>query len=313
MYRTALLILCLFFGPVIIQAGCLSNALTSVQSQISDQSSPPNFSNNHRYRLTVAAIFQNEGRFLREWIEYYILMGVEHFYLYNNFSDDNFEEVLAPYITSGLVELIDWSLPVDNVGSYIYAQLSAYSDAISKGESEWMALIDIDEFFVPTHCDTLLELLKQHQENDIGGIIIPWVMFGTSYVPHIPDDKLLIETLLLNDGPNWKGPLHKIWNTALYKSIVRPDVVCRVYSPHIVSYYTGYRHELLSTDEAQTNHYWVRDEDFFYNIKIPRCERWGTPATQVIQKAEGYNHKTDYHLSIQRFVPELRKRLGFQQ
>ena len=37
-----------------------------------------------KYFLAICAIFKNEGKFLKEWLNYYLLAGVEHFYLYNN-------------------------------------------------------------------------------------------------------------------------------------------------------------------------------------------------------------------------------------
>ena len=36
-----------------------------------------------KYTVAVCAIFKNEGIFLKEWLEYHLLIGVEHFYLYN--------------------------------------------------------------------------------------------------------------------------------------------------------------------------------------------------------------------------------------
>lgn len=53
------------------------------------------------YSLSVCSIFKNEAPYLREWIEYHLIVGIEHFYLYNNNSEDNFEEVLRPYIEKG--------------------------------------------------------------------------------------------------------------------------------------------------------------------------------------------------------------------
>src|SRR4051812_43400023 len=61
-----------------------------------------------KYKLVACAIFQNETFFLREWIEYHRIVGVEHFYLYNNLSTDNYLEILQPYIAEGIVELFDW-------------------------------------------------------------------------------------------------------------------------------------------------------------------------------------------------------------
>ena len=59
------------------------------------------------YDLAVTAIFKNEGRYLKEWLDYHLFAGVEHFYLYNNDSSDNYAEVLAPYIEKNLVTLTD--------------------------------------------------------------------------------------------------------------------------------------------------------------------------------------------------------------
>ena len=41
------------------------------------------------YYSSICAIFKDEARFLREWLEYHRLIGIEHFYLYNNFSTDD--------------------------------------------------------------------------------------------------------------------------------------------------------------------------------------------------------------------------------
>jgi len=54
--------------------------------------------------LSVCAIFKEETRWLKEWLEYYKLLGVEKFYMFNN--DIDYEEaypVLKPYIDSGVV------------------------------------------------------------------------------------------------------------------------------------------------------------------------------------------------------------------
>lgn len=51
-----------------------------------------------QYKVSVCAIFKNEAPYLKEWIEFNRIVGVEHFYLYNNNSEDNYEEIIAPYI-----------------------------------------------------------------------------------------------------------------------------------------------------------------------------------------------------------------------
>jgi hypothetical protein len=55
--------------------------------------------------LAIAAVFQNETRWLQEWVEYHLLIGVQHFYLYNNLSRDNYHDKLQAYIERGTAGL----------------------------------------------------------------------------------------------------------------------------------------------------------------------------------------------------------------
>ena len=93
--------------------------------------------------LAVVAILKNEAPYLREWLDYHLLAGVDHFYLYDNESPDNQREVAAPYVKAGLVDYIP--LPGKKM------QMIAYSDAVNKFKYQcrYMAFIDLDEFIFP--------------------------------------------------------------------------------------------------------------------------------------------------------------------
>ena len=84
---------------------------------------------NMKYKLSFCLIFKNEGPFLKEWLDYHIVVGVDHFYLYNNNSDDNFREVLEPYIKDGIVTLIEWP--------YDHSQFKAYKHCYDNFRSEF--------------------------------------------------------------------------------------------------------------------------------------------------------------------------------
>lgn len=53
--------------------------------------------------ISIAAISKNEGPYIKEWIEYHKLVGVDRIYFYDNESQDNTKEVLKPYIEDGTV------------------------------------------------------------------------------------------------------------------------------------------------------------------------------------------------------------------
>jgi hypothetical protein len=49
------------------------------------------------YNLVVVGVFKNESWVLGEWIQHYIDEGVDHFYLVDNGSPDNYHPVLLGF------------------------------------------------------------------------------------------------------------------------------------------------------------------------------------------------------------------------
>lgn len=126
-----------------------------------------------KYKVSICGIFRNESKYLKEWIEFHRLVGVEHFYLYNNFSDDNYKDVLSEYIKTGIVTLIEW--PVKQ------GQMAAYKDCVEKfkDESSWIGFIDIDEFVCPILEDSIYSVLKKFK-NKRPVVVFYWKMFCSS-------------------------------------------------------------------------------------------------------------------------------------
>lgn len=122
--------------------------------------------------LCVAACLKNEAPYLEEWLEYHLLMGVEHFYLYDNDSSDDPASVLEPYIRQGLVTCTAWP----GKGQ----QHAIYRHALGRlaGETRWLAFLDIDEFAQPLRHPDLPSLL--HTYEDAVQLVAQWVHFGSS-------------------------------------------------------------------------------------------------------------------------------------
>ncbi|MBA3816770.1 MAG: glycosyltransferase family 92 protein [Parachlamydiaceae bacterium] len=262
----------------------------------------------YKYDLSICMIFKDEAPYLKEWIEFHRLLGVDHFYLYDNNSKDNCHEVLRPYLQNGVVELIEWPQVATNIAEWDQIQVAAYNDGFNraKTKTKWLAIIDSDEFLFPTVENNLKKFLKKYEKQKaIGGILVSWVCFGTSWVEKIPDNKLLIETLTLSAA---SGSDH-------FKCVFMPKKVSHVCSPHYVIYKDGYRHctpsgempPFIEIDKIRINHYWSRDEWYLNNFKTPRRVLWGTdPATSQLW---GHASNRDYDSTILRFVESLRKRM----
>ena len=106
-----------------------------------------------KYYLAICAIFRDEERFLREWIEFHLCNGFEHFFLLSdrpsNLSCTN--SLLQPYIDSGHVTL-DQGIPVPD------PQIPTYNACLHRygALASWIAFIDIDEFLFPTNVSELV-------------------------------------------------------------------------------------------------------------------------------------------------------------
>lgn len=282
------------------------------------------FPDQYPFYLSVCAVFNDEALYLKEWIEYHKLIGVERFILYNNDSADDFITILQPYIDQGVVELIDWPSALKN-RSHLEDQKKAYKDCVIryKNQTYWLAVIDIDEFIVPVKHENLADFLKQYDHDpNLGSYQVNWQLFGTSHLEQIPHDKLLIESLIYKAPWDYCDSEH---SNLFVKSIIRPHGVRRmdIHSAvlkngyYCLPFLTASNTQKVKIDEIRINHYWTRSRDYFFNFKLARLLRWSLPhfnynedalISAYTEKEKKLNQEEDS--LILRHVPELRERMG---
>lgn len=126
-----------------------------------------------KYNVAVCTIFKNEAPYLKEWIEFNLIAGIEHFYLYNNNSEDDYLSVLTPYIENGVVTLTQWP--------HNQKQMECYNSCISdySCQTKWLGFIDVDEFIIPKSTSEIYSFLKTFEKRK-GAVKIYWRLFGTS-------------------------------------------------------------------------------------------------------------------------------------
>lgn len=177
---------------------------------------PPEPLDSHERFLTLSTMVKNQRRWIREWLEFNIMMGVEHFIIYDNGSNDDTLDVVQYYIDEGIVEWIPWppkEVPkkrddyktvmeewqdswyidcletcLDNdwkIHKQGPCQLAAFTDAIrrtSGGKSRWLGIWDVDEYIFPKEkapYQTLADMLQGEYE-DTRHIRIWGNVFGTN-------------------------------------------------------------------------------------------------------------------------------------
>ena len=218
-----------------------------------------------KYYLSIAAIIKDEGINLKEWIEYHLSKGVEHFYLYDNRSTDNTLEILNDF--KNVVTYKYWDYPPP-------CQLPALNDTLSITDSKWVAFVDPDEFIV---CEgQLSDLLKEYEE--FGGLGINWLIYGSNGHDRRPVGGIL-ENYTRHSEYDFPANLH-------IKTICQPARVEAIDHPHFFKYKDGFYcvtenkevvdspfTKFYSGNKIRLNHYYCKSrEDFELKQKRGRCD-----------------------------------------
>jgi Glycosyltransferase family 92 len=269
--------------------------------------------------LSAVVVVKDEGVYLREWLEFHRLMGVEHVYIYDNGSSDDTEQVLSNFFRTGYVTRIPWVTFV-RAGS---PQKLAYAHALSNFGLgwRWMALIDADEFLFPTEADSLPSALTGFEH--LPALAVYWRTFGFSGHEKRPTG-LVIENFTMRapfpPEPGVKRSLMK------FKSIVDPSRVNAVVTPHVVELENGligaYTEDGASIsaleDRAEhafegclrINHYYTKSKEEL-GRKLTRGSGDGMPMSdrlEIVSRRIGLVEKDLVEdKTIQRFLADLRR------
>lgn len=229
-----------------------------------------NDSSNHY--ISIVAIVKNEALYIREWIEYHLLIGIEHFYIYDNDSNDNLRLLLDSYISRGIVTYI--SCPGKTM------QMPAYNDALTRfGQyNHWIAFIDADEFITLKCSNSISEFISTYDDYDELGI--NWCMFDCNNHMNKPQHGFVIQNYT-RCFENDNHPLNRH-----LKCIVKPTSVKVCLTPHYMrlkkhSKAINEKYETLVTpfppkaslDKIQINHYFSKSrEEYIEKISRGRSD-----------------------------------------
>ena len=201
------------------------------------------------YDLAVVAILKDEGHYIKEWLDYHLLAGVDHFYLYNNDSSDNYEEIIAPYVEAGLV-----------TSTNISGKLSlrpAYYDAVKRFKffCRYMAFIDLDEFIYPKTNRSIVEVAAEilSRDSKAAGLGIHWQEFGSNNHEKADYSRGVLERFTRRARKNFyksftdsRGNNHILGNVHL-KTLSNPRLVKQA-----TAHYANYFEDFHSVDEKST-------------------------------------------------------------
>ncbi|WP_417590724.1 glycosyltransferase family 92 protein [Owenweeksia hongkongensis] len=232
--------------------------------------------------LFAACVFKNEAPFLKEWIDFHLKRGVQKFYLSDNGSTDNFEEVMAPYVKQDLVSIsktpfTQWS---------IRRQAQEFNRLVQKIKGEqgsdcWVAFIDIDEYLFSMESRGVRDVLNSFAGKEVAAVQVNWLMFGTSGLKKLDKAKPMIEQLTKrapmehDENTNFK-PIAYLANT--FQFFEGPHLP--IHKGNAQFYFSDGSNFAPSRKEGKhsplrLNHYWYRAEEDYYQEKVAKREAYG--------------------------------------
>lgn len=255
-----------------------------------------------QYYLSIAAIMKNEKPYLKEWIEYHRLQGVEHFYLCDNDSTDGTKAYLDPYIKKGIITYIELS-GADK-------QLVCYDKIVQqyKHKTTWLALIDLDEFLVPIKAKNMAYFLREF--DDVAQVSLYWMNYGDNHT--FTREQGLVTEFFTAHG---KALNHTV------KSIIRPDKVIdfndkwsnhwvKVNGKSVNEYHQPVNYMLgfnISGDKARINHYIIKSfAEFMFKKSRGHPDR-----SKVDYSYYFFHNENDVEKDtvLERFLPLLKKKM----
>lgn len=256
-----------------------------------------------KHYLSIVSIFKNESDILQEWLEHYLLEGVDHFYLIDNGSTDQYQSILAPYQKDKLVDLT-----IDTRPHMQEAHYNGYYLDTIKQDSEWVMIVDLDEFIYSRHQYKTITSYLKSLSPDIAQIYVPWKLYGSSgYIEPPPGciDHFLLRTQYNHVKTNGMCDTEKI----LVKTISRGHYLTKmcihcsiVTGKEITSdgqpiaggngpkFFQVINEQVLRDSHLHCNHYPIQSFEWFRKIKMTR----GSANTAVNDKVRTFTYYNSF-------------------
>ncbi len=249
--------------------------------------------------------------FLEEWLLYHTIIGVDHFYLYDNtgsrtldcgdninvtgrnkygidvksltrqWSDKDIDMMMGQILSKfeGRCTLIPWQPKEDGV--IVYGQIESIRDCLQKygRENRWIGIIDLDEFLFSPNDLNIKALLKEAEAQNIVKLVIHQKKFSDRFLANNGRSGRFVTEIY-----SCIGNLKERWGP---KNIVKPDQVDLKYFyknglvHDIPIKVGGLKKEFHNMAELRFNHYNVNDfqllwmKQFTQNQSQIDAEDWG--------------------------------------
>ena len=242
------------------------------------------------YQVSVLAMFKNESMIIKDWIEHYLREGIEHFYLIDNGSTDDYYEKIKIY--DKYITLTKDPTRLEK-GTQTYLFNKIYLETIKK-QTKWIIICDIDEYVYSRNGYNQIKDVLNDIPLHIEKIWLPWKNFGSNGHKNQPSNIIKSFTKRKEGYTKNDGLGKTICRTVNLDKILTCGHIVRLNKNNIMYNANGQILDsyILSEQNCQKlnlhlNHYMLMSEEYYKNIK---CGRGGGESGLTGKYSVGFFH-----------------------
>ncbi|XP_011045246.1 PREDICTED: UPF0392 protein RCOM_0530710 [Populus euphratica] len=274
------------------------------------------------HEMCICTMLRNQARFLREWVMYHAQVGVQSWYIYDNNSDDDIEDVMESLVQAGFnISRHVWPWIKTQEAGFAHCALRA------RESCEWVGFIDVDEFFYSPLGLSLHDVISNQSEsgNNVAEIRTSCYSFGPSGLKHVPPQGVMV------------GYTCRLGAPERHKSIVKPEALnsTLINVVHHFHLSEGFRYVNADRGVLVINHYkyqaWEVFKEKFYRRVATYVADWqneqnvgskdrapglGTRAVEPPDWSSRFCEVTDTglrNLVLQKFMDPLTNNLPWEE
>ncbi|XP_027351217.1 glycosyltransferase family 92 protein RCOM_0530710 [Abrus precatorius] len=162
------------------------------------------------HEMCVCTMLHNQARFMKEWVMYHTRIGVQRWFIYDNNSDDDIDNVIT------FLQSIGYNI-TQHLWPWVKTQEAGFAHCAlrARASCEWVGFIDVDEFFNVKMKGSLHHVIWHHAKpgNNVGEIRTPCYSYGPSGLREMPREGVMV------------GYTCRLGARERHKSIVRPEAL----------------------------------------------------------------------------------------
>ncbi|MCR5834327.1 MAG: glycosyltransferase family 92 protein [Selenomonadaceae bacterium] len=186
----------------------------------------------------VTLLRKGDSHYLKEWLDYHLVAGVDHFIIYDATGNDDVHEILQPYFENQQVDY--FNAPNES------EQVPPYNDAVSKFKyvCRYMTFLAVDEFIFPKNNLNIVETVDEILSDipQAVALAVNWQVFGSNDLEKADYSVGVLERFTSRAQSDWYEdatdetlPVGNIHVT----TIANPRYIRYIVNPHFAYYCNG--------------------------------------------------------------------------